>query len=333
MTYSIISLLLLLFAVALVTGALLLVVAFVAGKVIHVWGTNSVLEWLSEAFIRVFFGTLRRRLMRAINSQCSVGVDKSKRPHPYLAVTVSPLDVESLTGPGGDMAALASDAGKGYARHARSQGWAAGSTPQVVVVPDELRRRGTVRVMPVSAIVFHDLSRETAEWDEDNYEVEVVPVPFAAPMTLVDDRAHPLSAQHISDVDHAAVQGEPTEMVTEALAPADAVTMLAVAESVRMVLRDDHGGQHAVSTASVLIGRGLNCDIRVGSADVSREHASIYFHQGTWWLRDRGSRNGTTVDGRQVKGDGPVQLTQGSRIVLGGEKVGEMLVVTDLDEQ
>src|SRR5450759_100965 len=113
MTDSIVSLIILLFAVSLAAGVLLVPVAFVAGNVFHVWGTNSVLEWLSEAFLRVFSGSLRRRLMRVINRQCSVGVDKSTRTHPYLAVSVSPADVRMLTGLGGDLAGLASDAVKG----------------------------------------------------------------------------------------------------------------------------------------------------------------------------------------------------------------------------
>ena len=82
----------------------------------------------------------------------------------------------------------------------------------------------------------------------------------------------------------------------------------------------------------MLIGRGRECGVRLDSADVSREHVNVYFQEGTWWLRDRGSRNGTTVDGREVKGAGPVRLTSGSQIVLGGAKAGEKLTIASLVE-
>ena len=330
MTDSIVSLIILLFAVSLAAGVLLVPVAFVAGNVFHVWGTNSVLEWLSEAFLRVFSGSLRRRLMRVINRQCSVGVDKSTRTHPYLAVSVSPADVKALTGPGGDLAGLASDAVKGYARHARSQGWTSGTLPQIAVLPDEVLRRGSVKVRPVSGKEFIELWREMAAWDEAADDNHVVPAPSPAPATRVGDGAERLRTKRLSDVDVVAVEVKPSEAVTETLGSAEAVTMRA--ESVRIVIRDAHGGQHPITSESVLIGRGRECGIRLESAEVSREHVGVYFQEGMWWLRDRGSRNGTTVDGRQIKGTGPVQLRKGSQIVLGSEKAGEKLTIASLVE-
>lgn len=331
MTYSIVSLVLVLFAVVLTAGVLLVPVAFVAGNVFHVWGTNSVLDWLSEAFLRVFSGTLRRRLMRVINRQSSVGVDKSRRTHPYLAVSLSPADVRTLTGPGGDLEELASDAVKGYARHARSQGWTAGAMPQIAVVPDELLRRGSVRVRPVSGQEFIELWREMTAWAEAANDDHVVPAPAPAPTTRVDDGSERFRTQRLSDVDVVTVQVKPSEAVTEALGSAQAVTMLA--ESVRIVLRDAHGGQHPISSESVLIGRGRECGVRLESAEVSREHVGVYFQEGMWWLRDRGSRNGTAVDGMQVQGTGPVRLRKGSQIVLGSEKAGEKLTIAELEER
>ena len=75
----------------------------------------------------------------------------------------------------------------------------------------------------------------------------------------------------------------------------------------------------------MIIGRGHDCGVRFDSPEVSREHLDVYCQEGTWWLRDRGSRNGTTVDGRQVRGAGPVRLSAGSRIVLGSDAAGEQL--------
>jgi len=42
-----------------------------------------------------------------------------------------------------------------------------------------------------------------------------------------------------------------------------------------------------------LIGRGRHCDLVLGSAKVSREHAVIRREADGWWIEDLGSSNGT----------------------------------------
>jgi len=49
------------------------------------------------------------------------------------------------------------------------------------------------------------------------------------------------------------------------------------------------------------IGRGETCDLRIDSAQVSREHAQIYQRGGIWSIRDLGSTNGTQVNGKPVR--------------------------------
>ncbi len=325
MTNSIVSLGLLFFALALLAGVLLVPIAFLAGNVFHVWGTSSTLEWFAEAFRRVFAGGLRRRVMRAVNRQSHVGVDKSRRTCPYLAVSVAPGDVTTLTGPGGDLSSVATDAVKGYVRNAKAQGRASDSVPQLAIVPEEWLRRGSVRVRPVSGQEFIELWREMVAWDQVADDDRVAPAPAPAPVpasaTRVDHGTEQIVTQRMSDGDVA---------TAAAVDPAHAVTMSA--ESARIVLADAHGGQHPISSQSVLIGRGRECGVMLDSADVSREHVNVYFQEGTWWLRDRGSRNGTTVDGQEVRGAGPVRLRSGSQIVLGGEKAGEKLTIASLVE-
>ena len=79
MTNSIISLGVVLFAFAMLTGVLLAPIAFLAGSVFHGWGTSSTLEWSAEAVRRVFAGSVRRQLMRKVNRQSHIGVDKSRQ--------------------------------------------------------------------------------------------------------------------------------------------------------------------------------------------------------------------------------------------------------------
>jgi len=327
MTTSIVSLALMFFALALLAGVLLVPIALLAGNVFHLWGTSSALEWSAEAFRRVFAGGLRRRVMRAVNRQSHVGVDRSRRTCPYIAVSVAPADVTLLTGPGGDLAGVAADAVKGYLRNAKAQGRASDAVPQVVIVPEEWLRRGSLRVRPVTGQEFIELSLEMVAWDQAGTDDLIAPEPASAPSAplspnRVDHGTEHLVTQRLSDSDAA---------TAAAFAPESAVTM--PAESARIVLADAQGKRHSISSQSVLVGRGRECGVRLASADVSREHVNVYFQEGTWWLRDRGSRNGTTVDGQQVGGAGPVRLRMGSQIVLGGEKAGAKLTIASLVER
>jgi diguanylate cyclase (GGDEF)-like protein len=66
---------------------------------------------------------------------------------------------------------------------------------------------------------------------------------------------------------------------------------------------------------SALVGRSLDCQIRVDEVGVSRRHALIVQESDTEYiLQDLGSRNGTTVRGRPVT---RARLTDGDRIGFG----------------
>ena len=167
MTTSILSFGLFLFALALLAAVLLAPVAALAGNVFHAWGSSSTVEWLAEAVRRVFTGSLRRRLMRKVNGQALVNVDGSRQAYPYLVVAVSPDDAAALTGPGGSRSCVASAAAKGYARHARAEGWISEPAPQVAMLVDESLRRGNIRVRPVQREQFLELSRDAAATDHE----------------------------------------------------------------------------------------------------------------------------------------------------------------------
>jgi FHA domain len=74
----------------------------------------------------------------------------------------------------------------------------------------------------------------------------------------------------------------------------------------------------------VVVGRVLDLDdtpavgaVAVASAAVSRRHLSIARRDGEIWVRDLGSHNGTTLDGRAL--DGEVGVGPGVALVLGNE--------------
>ena len=50
----------------------------------------------------------------------------------------------------------------------------------------------------------------------------------------------------------------------------------------------------------LLIGRKPDCDIPVACSSVSGHHCQLVFKDGTWWVRDLDSKNGTSINGQRV---------------------------------
>jgi serine phosphatase RsbU (regulator of sigma subunit) len=66
---------------------------------------------------------------------------------------------------------------------------------------------------------------------------------------------------------------------------------------------------------SLIIGRMGAADVALADASVSRRHARLFFQDGRWLVEDLGSRNGTLLNGKPVKGALP--LNPGDRIRIG----------------
>lgn len=69
----------------------------------------------------------------------------------------------------------------------------------------------------------------------------------------------------------------------------------------------------------LVIGRSSTVDVRLDDRRVSGVHAEIFWAQREWWLRDRGSRNGTFVDRSRLLQ--PVRLNHGSTIRCGDTSI------------
>lgn len=83
-------------------------------------------------------------------------------------------------------------------------------------------------------------------------------------------------------------------------------------------------GEVELSKAVTSIGRTSENDVAfTGDANISRSHAEIELRDGTYYLIDPGSSNGTTVNGEAVKGE--IHLTDGDKIVFGGSASTEFL--------
>ena len=76
------------------------------------------------------------------------------------------------------------------------------------------------------------------------------------------------------------------------------------------------GKLFTVGSRPVTFGRGDENDVVINSLLVSRVHAELRPEAGGYVLQDRGSSNGTWVNGSRVSAQ---QLHPGDEIVIGGE--------------
>lgn len=66
---------------------------------------------------------------------------------------------------------------------------------------------------------------------------------------------------------------------------------------------------------STTIGRHPRCDVQVLDKGVSKVHCEIHRRDGQYWLQDRGSMNGTLLNGKRIAAE--VRLGHGDRIQVG----------------
>jgi hypothetical protein len=66
---------------------------------------------------------------------------------------------------------------------------------------------------------------------------------------------------------------------------------------------------------NTVVGRGAECDLRVDDTFVSQEHARIFAKDGSWYVEDLGSTNGTFVNEQRLAA--PAMLTTGDRVRVG----------------
>jgi two-component system, NtrC family, response regulator AtoC len=71
---------------------------------------------------------------------------------------------------------------------------------------------------------------------------------------------------------------------------------------------------------SIVVGRGENADIVVDHAKASRAHATIRLRAGVLFVEDLGSRNGTRVNDRVIRGESTV-LRSGDRVIVGSAEI------------
>jgi pSer/pThr/pTyr-binding forkhead associated (FHA) protein len=79
-----------------------------------------------------------------------------------------------------------------------------------------------------------------------------------------------------------------------------------------------NGEEHELKE-SLTIGRDTANDLTFESPTVSRAHAALNLKDGRWYLEDRGSFNGTFLNGTRLQPGRPLPLRHADRIAVGSE--------------
>lgn len=79
----------------------------------------------------------------------------------------------------------------------------------------------------------------------------------------------------------------------------------------------ERAGQSFAMGPEITVGRAPGCQISVpDDSFVSQVHARVFARDGSWFVEDMGSTNGTFHDDRKI--GGPTEIRQGDRIRVGG---------------
>jgi pSer/pThr/pTyr-binding forkhead associated (FHA) protein len=68
-------------------------------------------------------------------------------------------------------------------------------------------------------------------------------------------------------------------------------------------------------SASMTIGRGPECELRVDDAYASQQHARLFAKNNSWFVEDLGSTNGTFVNDQKLAA--PAMLQPGDKVRVG----------------
>ena len=95
----------------------------------------------------------------------------------------------------------------------------------------------------------------------------------------------------------------PSSDKTEISGPAKAAERIPERYQASLVIMDgpSAGMEYTLTTAYSVIGRDKGADVLVKDPLVSRQHAVVVYHEGSYVLKDLDSTNGTHLGGASVK--------------------------------
>ncbi len=261
-------------------------------------------------------GVLRRRFVRALTGQHLIMPSGERLAFGELTVRIAPEDLERLD-PDGDLERLGADGAKLYTAHARRAGWAVPAEVSVQVEVDTGLRSGWIPP-----------ARATGRGDAFGpIETGSVEIPRA-------DRRPRIGWDVVTD-DPEPATGDPIPLrpvpATPELDPAatalfsaiadqsdDALTMNAAPD-----LRLRRGAQivDVPRDGTAVLGRLGRSILAFTEPEVSGRHLAVRLQSGRWEVKDLGSTNGTTLDGRPVDQESWTPLRSGSVLALAGVPV------------
>jgi hypothetical protein len=239
---------------------------------------SKIASLVEGTFSRVFRSEVRpveiaRKLAREMEEHRSHSLSRTYVPNEYR-VFLSPRDHDRFA----DYEdALAAELGGYLLEHARREGFALLSSPNISFATDERLGLGefgiqTANVAPVEAgVPEHDFERDPEE------------------------------SGHTMVYSTAARVAEPLREV-------------AAVRTRRALLRHE-GRRLLIGASGVTIGRSRQCDIVLDDPNVSRRHAEVSARGGAWILTDLGSTNGSLLNRRRI--EQPEVLSAGDEIEIG----------------
>jgi len=87
----------------------------------------------------------------------------------------------------------------------------------------------------------------------------------------------------------------------------------------------------AITGSAFVMGRAPDCNLPLDEALASRQHAEVVLERGSYWVRDRGSRNGTSVNGEKITGNR--ELKDGDEIEIGATRLKFIWDKTSQEEE
>jgi hypothetical protein len=217
---------------------------------------------------------LARKLAKEMDEAKSVSVSRVYVPNEYT-LYLCPSDRDQFSSYEDSLLTELSDY---LSEHARREGYALLSTPQVLMEEDEDLSVGEFGI--ATRMVQPDRPRAPTP-------PEVVP------------QAAPSETKVYRPPVTEAVSAELAE--EEDLARAPSAVLIG-------------GTRHELNDRAVVIGRSRDCDISVDDPNVSRRHAEIRHEDGAYWIADLGSTNGVLVNGKRVE---RAKLEPDDEILLG----------------
>jgi hypothetical protein len=82
------------------------------------------------------------------------------------------------------------------------------------------------------------------------------------------------------------------------------------------LIADDGSAVLPISFNRTLIGRDLDCDVRIANQEISRHHAVVFREADRSYLTDLGSSNGSYVNANRASGS-PIPVIAGDNVLLG----------------